>query len=507
MASHSITWDRALPITAGLLSLLVGLAAVSHESLWIDEANSALKAMQPSLVAWWNVLAAEKGSDLQMPLFMLQLWAWTKIVGANEFALRSANIVWFCVGQCALAYALRRTPGRALLILTLGSISPLLWYYLNDARPYLMQFAGACILGAVIFRAVEEACDAVRPVLLWAFGAGLIILCGSSLLGVIWAAGAIAAWWYLVRDELSRLRSFRSFLPVAATLTLLGLLGGFYLWTVMLGTGASAIGNTGLRNVAFIGYELLGGAGLGPGRLRIREEGFEAFRENGTLFLLPALGVILTGGILLYGARAAMREMSTRAQVAAFTYSIPPALLLLALGYWQHFRLLGRHFIPLVPPLLGLLVLGISRLWLRQRTAAISTAMALLTAWLASSLALRFCDRHRKDDYRSAAEAARAGLAQKEIVWWSADRAAALYYHVPVSVAPEQNAVTLVLRPLPDELEPLPRPDMVISSKPDIYDGRADALGAYLAEHRFTRVRDLPAFTIWRKAADPSEPR
>ena len=49
MAAHQTMSKRyALLLFALVLSLLAGFTAVSHESLWIDEANSALKAMQPS---------------------------------------------------------------------------------------------------------------------------------------------------------------------------------------------------------------------------------------------------------------------------------------------------------------------------------------------------------------------------------------------------------------------------------------------------------------------------
>src|SRR4051794_15942253 len=96
---------RSIFIATFVLSLLAGLAAVTSESFWIDEANTALKSIQPSLRDWWHLMAIEPGSDLQMPLYMLQLWAWEKVFGRGEFALRSINILWFCLGQLALSRA------------------------------------------------------------------------------------------------------------------------------------------------------------------------------------------------------------------------------------------------------------------------------------------------------------------------------------------------------------------------------------------------------------------
>ena len=73
-------------------ALVIGALALTNQSLWIDEGNSAAKALQPSLARWWTTLVAEKGSDLQMPFYMFYLWAWCKAFGTSEIALRSANV-------------------------------------------------------------------------------------------------------------------------------------------------------------------------------------------------------------------------------------------------------------------------------------------------------------------------------------------------------------------------------------------------------------------------------
>jgi len=500
--------DLAIPLVAVLLSLLAGLTAVSPESLWIDEANSALKAMQPSLATWWQVMATEHGSDLQMPFYMLQLWVWEKLFGHREFALRAVNIVWFCLGQFALARVTARAyPRVAWTVVLFGTISPILWFYLNDARPYLMQYGAAGVLCAVLFRATVDPLSASRPAALWTFGAGLLLLCGSSLLGVIWAAGALGAWLYLTGGRLRMNGPFRDYLPILVSFGALALLGLYYLWTILLGAGASTIGDTGIRNVAFIGYEILGVTGLGPGRLEIREFGFSAFRDLGGYLFLLVSAAALSLGLFIYGMQAAARHLPRRASIAALIFALPPTFLLLAVGYTEHFRLLGRHFMPVFPVVLGLFAFAIWRLRFSHRGLAALALVALVGVWLTSSLSLRFSDRHRKDDYRSAARIAKEALARNESVWWSADWAAATYYEVPVTAPAQNGSVVLVVNRSRADLARLTMPDLVIASKPDIYDSRTDALGSYLLAHRFARGRELPAFTIWRKAADPSAVR
>lgn len=491
--------------TVLLVSLLAGLAAVTGESLWIDEANSALKAMQPSLAAWWHVLASEKGSDLQMPLYMLQLWAWEKLSGSGEFSLRSVNIIWFCLGQLALFYASRRQRCSAWVTVSLGAIHPLLWYYLNDARPYLMQYAAACLLCAVLFRENEDQLSIVRPGSIWAFGIGLLMLCGSSLLGVIWAGGAVGAWCVLLSGRRRKLPNRQILAPLVATAACLTLLGGFYLWTIWLGTGASKVGNTGLLNLAFISYEFSGVGGLGPGRLQVRQNGFEAFLALGSFRLLSMIAAaFLSLGVFCQGLRIAARNLPWRGKIATSIYCLPAGLFLIALGYLRDFRVLGRHFLPLLPPVLGVMALGIASLLSTRRRLGLVTLIALGCAWSASCLSFRFAERHRKDDYRSAAEVAKASLARKEIVWWSADRSAAIYYGVPFAPSStDEEAVVLILLPERADLARLAEPDTVIASKPDIYAGRTDPLGAYLLARGFESVRDLPAFIIWRSPAAP----
>ncbi len=483
-APNELPFAPALLFTVAL-SVVAGLTAVSTESLWIDEANSALKAIQPDLTHWWQALVSDKGSDLQMPLFMLYLWSWVRLAGQSEFALRAANIAWFCAAQFALVYALRKNSVAAISAVVLGAVSPFLWFYLNEARPYVMQYSASCFLCAVLFRATQDPASGLKPMALWTLGVSLIVLCGSSLLGVIWAAFAGAAWLYLVREHLRRSLTRESVLPVALTAASLLALAAYYVWSIRAGARASEVGRTGFPNLAFVLYELLGIAGLGPGRLAIRQHGLDAFRD------FSALRVPLAIGLLLSLCRV-WKHPSRRAVIAGCIYVIPPSVLLLTAGYAQNFRVLGRHFMPLMPVVIGLFALGISEM--RHRKTAWLLFAALVTTWLGSSLSLRFAARHRKDDYRAAASVAKEAAARNESVWWSADRAAAIYYEVPLG-----SAVQTMIHPSTLELT-RPEPDVVITSKPDIYDPTGD-LAAYLREHAFVHVRDFPAFAIWRRPA------
>ena len=481
-------------------SVAVAALALTNQSLWIDEAHSALKAMQPSLASWWQVLTTEKGSDLQMPFYMLWLWAWEKMAGHSELALRAANLPWLLLAHYFLYQAGRRSSLGPFPLLALASLNPFLWAYLNEARPYVMQYAAACVLCAFLFRAAEDASFALKPAGLWIFAGGLLLLCGSSLLGVVWAAFAGVAWLYLVRDRVRKVFQTANIIPLAAAAVGLGVLGLFYFWTLRSGARASGAGKTGLLNLAFVFYELTGAAGLGPGRLKIRQDGFAAFRAMGVSLLPLVAGLFLILALLAHGLVRAWKARMRPAIGTGAIYAIPPVVLLFALGYLQDFRVLGRHFMPVMPVILGLFLLSISAM---KRRRAVIFCTALATIWLASSLSLRFAARHQKDDYRSAARLARAALAQGASVWWSADNAAATYYGLPLGESGGSAARPIVVQS-PAQLAGLPLPDLVAASKPDLYDP-AGQLAEFLRAHDFIPVRDLPAFTIWRKPAPHSE--
>ena len=129
---------------------------------------------------------------------------------------------------------------------------------------------------------------------------GLVVLCGSNLLGMVWAGAALAAMPALLslRRTMSLARRYW-YLWLAAG-GLLGVFAGYYLWTLSLGARASASATTTLGSVCFVGYELLGFAGLGPGRLELRTADLAVLRPYLAWLALYGVAIaILLGAALL----------------------------------------------------------------------------------------------------------------------------------------------------------------------------------------------------------------
>ena len=172
---------------AAFIAVAVGALAITGQSLWIDEGTSAVKAIQPDLQRWWQELLADGSSNLQLPLHYLYLYLWEKIFGGSEIALRAANLPPLALALVAITWGLRARPRWQFWFIVLASINAFTWYYTNEARPYILLFAGCCITFACVARAYFSPVSSLES-RSWFF-----ILLAASLM--VCATSAIAAPW------------------------------------------------------------------------------------------------------------------------------------------------------------------------------------------------------------------------------------------------------------------------------------------------------------------------
>jgi hypothetical protein len=472
-------------------ALVVGAAAVTSQSLWIDEGAAALKAMQPNLHHWWQALRTEGHSNLQLVFQLLYLWGWEKIFGSSEYGLRASNIPFFAVAAVAMMSIFPKRTRLQMSVLWLTLTNAFLWYYLGEARPYIVLFAFAAITTACLLRLIVDETISNSPAWFRLFCTGLTGLCATSLVAIPWAMGAAlaaSAWLGLTgtRRLLCRFRYTAAFTTAA-----LVALAGYYFWTMQIGARASDVGRTETKNLFYVLYELSGLAGLGPGRLDLREHGIAALQPFRLTLCLGGLAVLALSSA---GVSALLRKIEPR-YLIVFGFAIGlPFLFVLAAGYVGQMRLLGRHFTPLLPFVLVFLALGLDQLLSSPRVAMRVTALFSLAMLALSALEIRFVSRHQRDDYRAAAAVAQKAIAEGKKVWWLADESTGQYYKLPFAspnLTPGPN--------LSDEsLTAGPIPDLVCLSKPDIYDA-AGKIDNYLRAHDFEVTRTFPAFQIFER--------
>ena len=294
------------------------------------------------------------------------------------------------------------------------------------------------------------------------------------------------------------------------------LLSVYYLDSLLKGAGASRLASTSVISVLFAGYELLGLSGIGPGRLELRDFGLVSLGPYWVL-LIPACFIV---SITFWkGVIEAIALRGKREVFVVGVLSILPLAIVISSGFVMHWRVLGRHLIAALPVLNIVFALGLmslfnanerSRQWVR-----FSIGIAFLVVFIYSAASLRFADRHRKDDYRTAAAIAREEISRGSRVWWAADAIGANYYRLPgefdfmgeltgvhKSVACNDfPGIQSISNASGECLATLLPPDMVILSKPESFD-TSGGITAYLQSKHFAKVRELPAFAIWRATGE-----
>jgi hypothetical protein len=506
-----------------LIQIAVILVAASNESLWIDEFWTAHFSAMESFKAFYELLLVPSGS--QTPLHFLHFYLWGLLNPQGEYFLRLANLPLFVAGQLAIFLALQDYPKKfGYLFLALSALHPLVWQYANEARPYIMMYAGSQMLLSYVLNLHARSASGrtAQPLFVMFFVLGGVLLFGASMLGVFWVFAAVvyvllhhlrhSTWRELLRGANPLLLAF--FLASTALLTV------YYLSSLLKGAGASRLASSTPSSVLFAIYELLGLAGIGPGRLELRTSGLAALGSHG-IGLLAAGGVFVTA--LAVGLKEARARLGARELLLVGALGVLPVFIVILSGFAMHWRVLGRHLIAALPLLNLVLALGLSKLLRadgsRGQPWRWFLAVAALLFLIYSSWNLRFAQQHRKDDYRAAAALAQGAIAQGQRVWWAADVIGASYYRLPgeFDVMGELTSLQkpLACNDLPGVqpvanasvqcLQTMTAPDLVVLSKPETFDITGD-IARYLKSEGYVAVQSLPAFTIWRRP-DHAEPK
>ncbi len=476
-----------------LLGLAACALAISARSYWLDE-TVIYKATMPTLALWWQSILAKGTSEVQQPLYNLFAWAWEKLVGQNEFAMRAGNAPWFVLAIIVAARALAGKPalrwGYVLALLT----SPFAWYYLNETRPYAVQISTSVVVFTALYRLACGGDPAKEGRWVFVLCFGSVLLAASGLLAMLWL-GAYLGAALLSTPAGPRQRLAKAYWPAwSLLLAVLFAQGLYYLWTLTTGARASSVGATDFKNVLFLAYELLGFSGLGPGRLAIRAGGLGVFRP--WLPWLAVYGAVLLP-LLVLGWRRIAGSFSRRTRLWWATAFLLVGAFILTTGVVMHFRVLGRHCAAALPLALFLPAMGVASLLERGRGAVRLVVVAFMGLSLASCGMLRLSERHAKDDYRGAAALAREALARGEVVWWDAAIDGALIYHLPLAKLPgSTKGVFCLMNPGQGFARDLPTPQLVVVSKPDVFDLHG-AIADYLSQAGFRQTGALTAFTVW----------
>jgi uncharacterized membrane protein len=508
--------ERLIGKLIWLLFPLTLSLAITRQSLWVDEGFTVWFASHKTIAGFFSALIGSPGhpGDPQMLLYLVYMWAWVKVFGESEWALRAANVPFAVLLIGAISWACRRLL-KAPNLWILFCLSPFVWFYLNEARPYvaLMAFSAISIVALLAYVMYPAEYRASAP---WACLIALLFACGTQIMGVfLFPSLAIVAAATVLSDARLRdhfrqdwLRPALWFSPAFAALA------SFYIWVSTYGINKGH-GQPGLSNVAYIVYEFLGLGGLGPPRGELRSSPYlYVFAPYWPWLLLGVTGLLASSCVFL------------RKRPSKFVWYLIGSLLIgviigMETSVVEHFQILGRHMSAFFP----LLFLTLS-LWSQTSTSssrARTVAFVFLgIVWGVSDIRLVSLSRYRKDDYREAASiaTARAKLVGEKILW-AADPHTAHYYgvlvkdgHRTVEIGSDDlmdwqvNAEAVDGRNWTVEqstkfLNQQRLPTLLVLSKSDLFDAN-DGWHSVIQQTGALELKRLAAFSIYEFQPRPS---
>jgi hypothetical protein len=458
-----------------VVAVVVGLAAISHQSLWIDEGGPAFKSLMPTFKDWWKMTLQMRGSDVQMPIYMPSLWAWEKLVGNSEFALRAINLPFLAI----MVLALRNVRFWPLVCLT----SPFVLYYVGELRPYTMQMAAGACAAAALARVTRSRAGDFQG--LHATLASAFFLSACSLTAAVWAAGLLLGM-LVIRPDWLKTKGF--WLRALAWMPAALAIGGYYAFTLIEGYRATSSGGGGLLTLLFGFYEMAGLLGVGPSRNELRSSPMALLSQ--LPWVLPA--VVCLFAAWAFGLRGWLRESPHRVRIGVAIAVISPVVILATVGLMADFRVLGRHLSPAIPAVLlpiALCLAGAST----NRPKLLAGTLAIGVS-LASAAALRFADKHARDDFRSATTLALDALKNNQAVLWQADMGTPCYYAFRVGGWPYVHAIqTLHTNPPSGFMFA----DCIFINRPDIGYKNRDHRET-MKQAAFDLDTSLSGFEVWK---------
>ena len=501
--SHQLRSRHVILILTVLCSLLVASFAISSASLWVDELSTWFLAQPGSLSEWWTQLRNWPDTDLQDPLYHFYMLLWTHVFGTSAVLMRASNVVLFVIATVALVWPFRDQKTVAFPVLLAASFNSLLWYYLNDLRPYIMLYSGMSLMlgSAVEMLTLQRGPDGLT---IKVFCIGAVLASGATVLGIAWC-GSVVLFILLYGLLFGRISIARAVVANWATLTVTALvIATIAIYDFSLfgrGVRPELIYESSIFTMLFSVYSILGLLGLGPGMLELR--------ENGAHAIIPWLPILIPAALSLSAVAAGgiwyiYRLLDRQTFILLVACTLLPILFTQFFGFVLHWRVLPRHYIPLVSIFVLVCGYGLARWWRGGLGARALVALSVLVM-IGSSLSVRLAPRHARDAYEQAATLAKAELDRDGQVWWAAEVKGLMYYGVPYAAnelewrqAEDRKRVHVVGWTSFDSLAAQKAPALILVSRPESYD-RAGAVKRYLETHKYHLVERFPAFTAWRQ--------
>jgi hypothetical protein len=498
-------------------SILLSYFSITNQSLWIDEGVTVRLASYPSYSELLHTQLFNTTDDTQshLPFYISYIWGWAKIFGISEVSLRMANFPFLMILLLTIKWG-SRVIFNDKWIWSIALVSPFIWFYMNEARPYigLMAFSSLSFISFFIYLTEPTHRNRLIP---W--------LC---LLGVYFASGMVSFNIFLIPLFLLTLLIQYKFnrdkwiiflknwlWPILISIPFFIILCTWFVWAVIqrssgdvIETNLTYIKNPGILNVLFSMYEFIGFLGLGPPRNIMRAA---PVLNTFSSYVIP-LSIGLIGWIVSFIVivKSWYHDISGRIAILIKMFCIG-IVIIFFICLLFHFRFWGRHLAMYFPIFLFIIIgsitdnPGIFRNNFHHRLAL----YLLVAIWLLSSVRLIYLPEYKKDDYRSAVSCAINAAGSMGSILWAADRNCGQYYGLTLfdELTPKRiskvtsSSIAAYAVDWDDEkidkaIHSCDYPIVIVIGKPDIHD-KYGTLTKFVEESKAQLVASPNAFKIY----------
>jgi 4-amino-4-deoxy-L-arabinose transferase-like glycosyltransferase len=408
--------------------LILILIPISNYSIWVDESMTAFIASQPTIFEFYYKMLGTNLSESQMPGYMLYIWTWIKVFGFSEISLRLSNVPFlFFFILVLLSSPLDKW--TKLIIAGISCFSPIIWFYLNEARYVILIFSasGICITSIIYYfngNLQQKKFGIILFTLSTMFGISLNMLFLFFLLPI-----TVFALLFAFRTDANLKQCIQEWLISIAIIAISCISWMFYyIWTVQKGAGGM-LETPGIGNIAYTLYEFFGFIGIGPPRDVLREhQSFQVILSYLPLIIPLLLSYLALVGLIVYQFKKNLKILLFNPFFISFVIGFVSFLLV---AYAFQFRFWGRHLIFIYP----FLIFYISEVIIQSinnhsiKKAYFIIASAFLVLFGISNFNIRFSEAYQKENNKLAVETAvNFADTDKDIIWISYGGLCAEYY-------------------------------------------------------------------------------
>lgn len=384
-----------------LIILVCSIIPISTHSLWGDEAWSITEyALEPTFKSLLTHLFQTVGGDSQFPGYNVYLWIWVHIFGSSEFSVRVANLPLFYLSILYTAFYLPRPKSFNIGLLLLISLSPIIWYYLNESRYIIVVFSCSLISLTSVILYFEGAAKH-RNLAIFALFSSIILGIFFIMLYFFYLIPLfIIVLFYIKRQDTtlkSLIKDWRVAILISSVFIIV--LGAYYYYTLKNGSGGMRL-SPNIKNILFVFYDFLGFGGIGPPR--------NVLRANPTIsdyssYFIPLISAILFYIIILIILLRNFTKIKDKLPLFGFLGLIIGFSVFFLFAKVFDFKFLSRHLIFfLVPFLFSIYSLLYDILFFWSRKLVFSFIAVIFIIFLYSDMNIRFNPDYQKENYKKA---------------------------------------------------------------------------------------------------------